>query len=179
MLQSRLSTDRQIISLYDPACQHIDAARLREYETTRHIDDLGDLSVLPVKPTIFHCSPMLVKFQHLEDQSSLLFQFHVRKIDNCDDDWRKWDKKEDIEFLSDDALALIPREVVLEVGGVIRQLASVDGETSAFFPQAGWQERQRQSKSLAALLAARMATSAPSNDTESNETPAIAEEPRS
>ena len=132
MLTKRLTEPRRVVSLHDPAIDPIDFQKIKAYSTSRNIDDLGDLSELEDKMTVFKLSPMLPKFQHLETMLDRLFAAHCVGCEDGPLDESDFDEKDGRRFLKIDSLDKLPRRTVIELGQIVWELASVDGGASPF-----------------------------------------------
>lgn len=158
MLKERLTAKRWAVSLDDPALLPIakDAPeKLGKYARTRNIEDLGgldELDKLPEPPTLFELSPMLAKYEHVDEPFTLV-QFHVHDIKNAPDSMCAWETSSDHRYLTEAAIKAIPRETVLELASVIRQLASYDGDSTPFTAPDGWSGRMDRRVVLSAIAA--------------------------
>lgn len=136
MLSRRLTESREIVSVSDPAIVEIDNETIREYLTTRDITRLGDLKKLPQQPTVFVIQPMMPKYQSFENDFDLLCAYHIKEIRNgpegCNERVPIQGDSSGGTRMSEDALNTIPRDVIIELGTVIWQLASKDGRTTPF-----------------------------------------------
>ena len=132
MLRARLTEPRKVVSLNDPAIEAVEFQKIKAYSTSRNMEDLGDISKLPNPLTVFTLSPMLPKFQHLETQPDLLFRNHCSGCENGPVDKSDFETKDGYTSLKKESLEKIPRKTVLELGGVVWELSSVDGNQSPF-----------------------------------------------
>jgi len=132
MLRARLTEPRRVVSLHDPAIEAIEFQLIKAYSTSRNIDDLGDLSALPEQATVFTITQMLPKYQHLEGRADLLFAAHCSGCENGPVDKSDFETKDGRTSLKVESLEKIPRTTVLELGGVVWELSSVDGDVSPF-----------------------------------------------
>lgn len=158
MLRARLSETRIAVSLHDPAITQIDMRKLYKYKGTRNIIDLGDITNLKNPLTIFHLEAMLPHYQAFaaDEKLDMLFAIHCSKIENgpvTDDDFENDDGRISLKF---ESRTKVPYNTTIELGEVIRQLASVDGAVSPFSPQVGdlgWQTQIRDQQAHDALYA--------------------------
>jgi len=154
MLRARLTEPRAVISVYDPAIMGIDYQKLHKYKMTRNLDDLGDLSVLKEKPTIHMLEPMLPMYEGFRDKPAFNYAVHCSKIIDgpvTDKDFETDDGRTSLKF---EAIAKIPDKSVIELGGVVLQLASVDGIISPFILlDSTWDAWVRNLQSLNAMRA--------------------------
>lgn len=153
MITKRLTASRRAVSLQDTALLDLPRETLKRYEASRDIDDLGDLSSLSEKPTIFHFEPLRVEHEHYIDliDSSILwriFSIYVIKIENLIlDDGQEivWSETNGERRIKDECRELIPRDIVMEIAGVIIQAASKDGAAVPFSSRAtSWEETRAQ-----------------------------------
>lgn len=154
MLRKRLTEPRRIVSMYDPAMKQIDMQRRLLYQSTRNIEDLGDISALSEPFTICTVAALLPRHQHLQGFPYLLFAKYCSKIENAhftesafeeNDGWVSMKKEFAEELGSDD---------VVDMAGAILQMASVDGTVSPFsLADTAWQDRIREAERQAALRA--------------------------
>jgi len=132
MLKTRLTEPRRVVSLYDPAIEAIEFQRIKAYSTSRNIEDLGDISGLSSPLTVFTITQMLPRYQHLENRNDLLFMYHCSACENGPVDKSDFETKDGRTTLKEDSIEKIPRKTVLELGGVVWELSSVDGNESPF-----------------------------------------------
>ena len=160
MLGERLTAARWVVSLEDPALVPIlrdDPAAVGKYSRTRDIADLGGverLEQLPKPPTLVKLAPMLVKYQHLENNPEYLLAFHAQEFKNAPDAFADWEDISGDRCLTQAAVNAIPRAVVREWADVVLQLASADGVTTPFGAPDGWLDRMQRRVALLALDAA-------------------------
>ncbi len=176
MLRARLTEPRKVVSLNDPAIEAIEFQKIKAYSTSRNLEDLGDLSKLPDPVTVFTIGPMLPKFQHLETQPDLLFRNHCSACENGPVDKSDFETKDGYTSLKKESIEKLPRKTVLELGNVVWELASVDGNESPFSsPGIELVNRIREvqaHRALRAVMTTRAATSnsSPSASTSSTTT---------
>ncbi len=132
MLRTRITEPRRVVSLNDPAIEAIEFQKIKAYSTSRNIEDLGDLNALSERVTVFTVTQMLPKYQHLETMPDLLFMHHCSACENGPVDKSDFETKDGHTTLKKDSLEKIPRRTVLELGNVVWELASVDGNQSPF-----------------------------------------------
>jgi hypothetical protein len=164
MLSKRLTAPREAVSLTDPALLQIETRKVREYAMTRDISVLGDLKTLADKLTIFVLKPMLPKYEHLETNLAALFAHHVSEVRNGPLEPSDWEPipgdVTGMQRLSEEGLNALPRETVIEMGRLVWELASKDGETSPFTFRAIELVEQRTAQQQLSVIRASLAETA-------------------
>ena len=164
MLKRRIFESIKVVSLTDGALDALPEKQISEYTLSRDIDVL-DLDSLDEKPTVFVCKPLMRNYQDtaynpMPSDMFRLFCAHVTRIDNAGDMQLSWDTKGDEHSLvnSDENWQQLSKEVVMEVGGVIIQTASRDGDNVPFTPLGTSSlDRRVRSRALHAMKAERLA----------------------
>jgi hypothetical protein len=155
-----------VVSLMDGALDAIDQDKLDEYKLSRDISVLELDKLQGEKPTIFHVKSLMRHFADtaynpLPSDMFHVFCAHVTRIDNLDEPLKmelKGDEKR-IE-LCDENWDALSKEVVMEIGGVIIQMSSRDGDNIPFTPPGtSSAERRIRSRALHAMQAKRIARS--------------------
>ncbi len=135
MIRKRLTAEKRIVSTLDDAYPLSFTPEQREnYSSTLNIDDLGDLSEVKDKPTVFKVKPLQSKYEYLTfsnvPDAWLIFATHVTGIEYCDE----------IELtftngIIDDTLRdeFTPK-IVQEIASMIVTLAN-SNDSDAFFLQ--------------------------------------------
>lgn len=157
----RITAARDVVSVKDPALDKISDKALQLYVGSRNIEDLGDLSELTDKPTIFRCLPITTIWENsrlsfLEDKDAnsawLIFATHVESIKNFPDapvPVREIGRR-DTQHLPDDSRDLFGPELVIEISRVICEMPE-KGDISPFSPPDGWQRARILRSSYLAL----------------------------
>ena len=163
MLKRKIISTMNVVSLMDEALDAIDQDKVDEYKLSRDIDVLG-LDSLAEQPTVFHVKSLMrhfadVAYNAMPSDVFHIFCAHVTRIDNFDMPLKyeiKGDEKR-IE-LCDENWDALSKEVVMEIGGVIIQMSSRDGDNIPFTPPGSSSaERKIRSRSLHAMQAKRIA----------------------
>lgn len=148
MIRKRLTDSRPVVSLQDPALFGLSRETLKKYELSRDMADLGDLSALSEKPTIFHCEPLRVEHEHYLDilDSAIMwriFSVYVKRVENLDG--IAWKESNGETRIDDACRDMIPRDTVVEISTCIIQAASKDGAAVPFSSRGiSWEETRGQ-----------------------------------
>jgi len=141
--------------MVDPAMRQIDPKRRIAYMQSRAIEDLGDIGALAEPFAVFTLAPMLPKYQHLAGMLNLLFAFHCTKVEGCHITPSDFESKDGATYMIQRAMETLPLDLVLELGQVILDLASVNGVDSPFSsPVIDWENRIADASRQAAVRVA-------------------------
>lgn len=163
MLSQRLTEPRRVVSLYDPALCQFSWEKRRKYQQSRDISDLGDIDSLPDKLTIYTIRPLLAEYEHLcgprnssdsdapPAEHRTIFGLHVSKIENAPPEWGVFETRNDIRYLTEDAISKHPLRTVQEMAKLVVELAN--GDTRPFGSPVGWQAALVRTESLIAMNA--------------------------
>jgi len=155
MLAKRLTEPRRVVSMLDPAMKQIDPKVRLAYSQSRNIDDLGDIAALAEPFAVFTITPMIPKYQHLAGMLHMLFSFHCIKVEGSHITAADYETKDGVTHMLQESMETLPLDVVLEIGQVILDLASVNGTDSPFSsPVSDWQDRIREAQRQTAIRAA-------------------------
>jgi len=155
MLTRRLTAPREAVSMLDPAMRQIDPKKRIAYSQSRNLEDLGDLSALAEPFVVFTLAPMLPKYQHLAGRLDMLFAFHCLKVEGCHITPADFENKDGVMYMKQESMETLPLDMVLELGQVILDMASVDGAASPFSsPVSDWQGRIQEADRQTAIRAA-------------------------
>lgn len=161
MLSQRITTARNVVSLFDPALDEISIKKRQLYAGSRDLADLGDLSVLSSKPTIFRCLSLTTAFEDhrilfLEENSAnsawIIFAFHVESVKNFPEAPARISERgqHDLLHLPDSARELFGPEAILEVARVICEMPD-RSSTSPFSVPPTWGQAQQKRSTFRAL----------------------------
>lgn len=148
MLKTRLTEPRKVVSMLDPAMRQIDPQRRGAYVMSRNIEDLGDINAIEEKFAIFTLEPMKPNFQHLAGVPHLLFAAHCIAAENAPVSGSDFAEKDGRTRLKVESAEKIPLDVTMELGQVVLELASVDGDYASPFssPVIEWVNRIREAE---------------------------------
>lgn len=156
MLKAPLTEPRRVVSLSDPAMKQIGRQQRVAYSLNRNIEELGDISTLKNQFTIAVIHPMRPESRHLATRPHLLFAANCSAIENGPTSESDFETTSGMISLKVDSLTKLPFESVIEWGGVVLDLASVDGVDSPFLsPVTSWEERIVNAERIAAIHAAK------------------------
>jgi hypothetical protein len=162
MITQRINASRRVVSHYDEALAELPNDVVERYGRTLDIAELGDLSALTNRPTVFHVRPLTVDSEHLlYAQPMDMWQIFSRHVDRIDDFGAevKW-KNGRIE---NDCRELFPMAVVVDVASMIINLANASSDGVFFSPPGDWAQTRinwalrravAREKALAASVAA-------------------------
>ena len=154
MIKRVLSEPRKVVSVYDPAViAKLDGSTLMKYSLTRDFSLIESIDFGADKPTIFELAPLLSNHEDYTDRPLLLFQLYVKKIQNVDADMCRFEQRDGIKFLSDESAGLFPMEMRKELGELVVQFASRDGDHRPFSLPDSYTALKRQKQMLNALNA--------------------------
>jgi len=167
MLKDRLSGSRWVIWLRDPAVamaiatNTVTSEQVYKYASSRDLDDLGGMDAVskwPEPPTLFLVRAMDTRMEYVSDNPEMLFAFAVEDMKNCTPSWRQWGTSAGgHRHLEDDARNLIPLDCVRDIGALVKEMATADGDSLPFSWPDGWQ-RQLSASIARAVIAARLRT---------------------
>jgi hypothetical protein len=130
MIKKRVTSTRRVVSHFDPALANIDSERLKKYGETLDIKDLGDLSALPERPTVFEIAPLKSKYEYLAYSQTVdywsIFSTHVVSIEGIE---MERTPDGDISPKERDTL---PTDVVQNICSMIVSLATSTGAEGFF-----------------------------------------------
>jgi len=174
MLTERLTDPRWVIWLRDPALADavarnlIDASAIHKYADSRDLADLGGLDAVkawPSPPSLFKLAPMSTKLQYIEGRFDGLFALACGEMDNVPASWKKWERSSGGDLhVTDEALARIPRDCVLELGEWVQESATRNGDDLPFTAPDGWAYSLSRSIARAVIRAKSDPASAPASD---------------
>lgn len=155
ILKRRTEKQKMVISM-DPALQEISDKAMRRYLLTRDMSELGDLSALKDKPTVFTVLPLRVKKEYLIDNETNvmvakeLARTHIVAVSDMEMDYEDDDG---IMCLSKSSIDTLPIEAVYEIAKFVIQSHSRGVDQLGFFtPQDTWLD-QRKNSAMMKLLA--------------------------
>lgn len=140
MLSKRLTAPFRIVSISDESViRALDDLEMHDYVRTRDFSAIEEkLKKAEYPPTIFHCKPLLVEYEHIADQASMttlqsdaawkVFRHHVERIENFEDRI----SFDDNGTIKNEHRKDIDRDVVDEISYVICQKAN--SKTRGFTP---------------------------------------------
>ncbi|MCP4540155.1 MAG: hypothetical protein GY832_23705 [Chloroflexi bacterium] len=70
MLRIKPSESIDVVCVTDPALREVQIERMRVYEQSRNIEDLGDFSKLKEQPTVWELAPLGPRFENFLDTST-------------------------------------------------------------------------------------------------------------
>lgn len=138
MIKKRVTAVRRVVSHFDPALANIDSERLKRYIETLDIEDLGDISALTSRPTIFEIAPLKSKYEYLAYSSGSLdywgiFATHVTRIEG----WGEIERTPDGD-ISGKERDVFPSNVVQNIADIVITLATSTGSEGFFSPPGGF-----------------------------------------
>ena len=156
MLKTRLTEPRRVVSMYDSAMRQIEPAKRNLYQATRNIEDLGDIDGLEERFTISTLRPLLPRHEHVTDPY-LLYSKYCSKIENAPFSAEAFEEVDGWTSMKREFAERLQSRDIIDMAGVIVQLASVDGGPYSPFSLADidWRVRIQDAERQAAMIAAR------------------------
>ena len=185
MLRVKTSEAIDVVCMSDPALHEVQLDKMSLYELSRNLEDLGDLSKLDEKPTVWRLKPIPQRLENFIDQPSsddMWFIFSrcastTSQLDSADGPVQVPMEEVNGELVvSGDARDIIPREHVHELAAVaIQRCNGMNGIDIPFAPimPGSWRpgrilyQRHRAQREAMARLAANGSETASETDTAS------------
>jgi len=181
MLRVKPSASIDVVCMSDPALHEVKIERMRLYESSRDIADLGDLSKLAEQPTVWECDSLDARFENFLDGPSsddlwFVFRHNARpKGELLDENGRQvtipMEEVNGKKVLSDDVRAMVGRDAVREIASVmIQRCNGRNGVDSPFYAIAPgqWSDERIQYRTHLARQEALSRLSARGNETVSD-----------
>lgn len=134
MLTARLNTPFRAVYSLDPSLIDVlSNDEIIKYRRTRRFGDIEEkISKAEEPTTVFHCTPLLVKFEHFADQAAVnglesdaawrIFRTHVTKVENFGDKVLF----DDDGLMKNDEREKFPRDVIDEIAFAIVESANLE-----------------------------------------------------
>lgn len=162
MLTQRLTKPFKVVSLSDEATLDINDKVFSLYAQTRDFSLIEELiPSLEIKPTIFHCLPLMADKEYLADSMLTnpsgtawnIFRHHVKSAENFTDNSGNPLIKIDpeTELIKQDCHENIPSDVIKEIAGVI--IHKANESTKPFIMPDTWLRTRIRSRVVHAMLA--------------------------